>query len=69
MDVVVIALLRALKCTPERALSMMLYAHENGQATILIDSYQAAQKAEAILSAVPLQTDLQPAGADDHVNG
>lgn len=62
-DEVVLQVIKAVKCDPQRAVSITMEAHTNGQAIAFSGHREACEHVEAILSGPPLKlaTDIQPA--------
>lgn len=45
-------------CTPEQAVAIMMQAHKTGQGIVLSSDLKTCQKAQAVLEAIGLGTDI-----------
>lgn len=62
-DDVVLQVIKAVKCDPQRAISITMEAHANGQAIAFSGHKEACEHVESLLSGPPLRlaTDIQKA--------
>jgi len=60
---VVMQVIKAVKCTPEKAYEYTTQAHKNGEAVVFSGSLERCEHVELLLSAAPvnLKTDVRPA--------
>lgn len=59
MDEVVVQLIKALRCSVGRAHAIMMEAHSNGRATVIVAKREKAEKVAAILREIDLKVTLR----------
>jgi ATP-dependent Clp protease adapter protein ClpS len=62
-DEVVRQVIKAVKCTPEKAFEYVVQAHKNGESVVFTGSKERCEHIDTILSGPPtnLRTDVRPA--------
>jgi ATP-dependent Clp protease adaptor protein ClpS len=62
-DEVVAQVMKAVKCTPEKAFEYTVQAHKNGEAVVFTGSKERCEHVDTLLSSPPLKlrTDVRPA--------
>jgi ATP-dependent Clp protease adapter protein ClpS len=61
MDEVAFQIIKAIKCSQERALSIMMEAHIKGRAVVFTGNRERCEHVEAILAEIQLRTVIEPA--------
>lgn len=61
MEEVAVQIIKAIKCSPERAANIMLEAHQTGRAVVFTGGLERCELVESILAEIRLGTRIEPA--------